>query len=255
MSEFTGKVAVVTGGSRGIGRAVSERLARRGALVAVHYGTNAAAAAETVEKIEADGGQAFAIGQPFGVDGDAEGLFEQIDRELRARTGDTGIDILVNNAGIASASSLADTTRQQFDEFIAVNARAPFFVTQASVPRMRRHGRVINISTGLTRTADPGLTAYAMSKGAVDVLTLSIAKELAPRGITVNTVAPGIIDTDMNADWLRASDEARQQAASVSPFDRVGTADDVADVVAFIASDDARWMTGHYVDVTGGSLL
>ena len=255
MSGPDGKVALVTGGSRGIGRAVSERLARDGALVAVHYGTNEAAAKDTVAAIEASGGSAFAIGQRLGIDGDASELFERLDAELLSRAGETGLDILVNNAGIAGPSGLADTTSATFDELFAVNAKAPFFITQAAAKRMRNGGRIVNISTGLTRTADPQLAAYAMSKGAVDVLTLSIAKELAPRGITVNTVAPGIIDTDMNAGWLRGSSEAEEFAASASAFHRVGTVDDVADVVAFIASEGARWMTGHYVDVTGGSLL
>src|SRR5690606_29312610 len=227
----------------------------QGALVAVPYGANESAAHDVVRTIEAAGGAAFAVGQRLGVDGDVDGLFAQLDAELRARVGHTGIDILVNNAGIAGPSRLADTTPATFDELFAVNAKAPFFITQAAAERMRKGGRIINISTGLTRTADPELTAYAMSKGAIDVLSLSIAKELGPREITVNTVAPGVIDTDMNAGWLHASSDAHDAAAALSPFNRVGTADDVADVVAFLASDAARWMTGHYVDVTGGALL
>lgn len=255
MGQLKGKVALVTGGSRGIGRAVSERLAQDGALVAVHFGSDEPAAKDVVATIEAAGGAAFAVRERLGVDGDADRLFARLDTELLTRTGTSHIDILVNNAGIAGPSSLSGTTPALFDELFAVNAKAPFFVAQAAAARMRPGGRIVNISTGLTRTADPELTAYAMSKGAIDAMTLSIAKDLAARGITVNTVAPGVIDTDMNAGWLHASDDARQQAAALSAFNRVGSAADVADVVAFIASDGARWVTGHYVDATGGSLL
>jgi NAD(P)-dependent dehydrogenase (short-subunit alcohol dehydrogenase family) len=241
-----GKVALVTGGSRGIGRGIAERLAADGARVAVHYGTNAAAAAEVVAGIEARGGSAFAVGQPLGAPGDAEALFAQLDGPL---------DILVNNAGIAAQAGLAETTPAVYDELFAVNARAPFFLTQAAVERMGDGGRVITISSGVTRQAWPNLLAYSMTKAAIETMTATLAKELAPRGITVNAVAAGLVDTDMNAAWLRASDEARAQAASVSAFGRGGEPRDIADEVAFAASADARWVTGQVLDATGGSVL
>jgi NAD(P)-dependent dehydrogenase (short-subunit alcohol dehydrogenase family) len=150
---------------------------------------------------------------------------------------------------------LEQTTPDAYDELFAVNTRAPFFITQAAAERMGEGGRIITISSGVTRQAFPNLLAYAMSKASVDVMGLTLAKALAPRGITVNTVAPGIIDTDMNAGWLRESAEGRAEAAAVSAFNRVGEPADVADVVAFVASDDARWVTGQYLDATGGSLL
>jgi NAD(P)-dependent dehydrogenase (short-subunit alcohol dehydrogenase family) len=255
MATLTGKVALVTGGSRGIGRAISERLARDGALVAVHYGRDAQAAANTVKAIDAAGGRAFAVEAELGVAGDVATLFGRLDAELQERTGSNHLDIVVNNAGIATTLDLEHTTPEAFDELFAVNARAPFFITQAAVERMRAGGRVIGISTGATRQALPDLVAYAMSKGALDVMGLTLAKALAPRGITVNTLAPGLVDTDMNADWLRTSDEARAEGAAMSAFNRVGEPDDIAGAVAFLASDDARWVTGHYLDVTGGSLL
>ena len=241
-----GKVALVTGGSRGIGRGIAERLAADGARVAVHYGTNAAAAAEVVAGIASRGGSAFAVGQPLGAPGDAEALFAQLDG---------GLDILVNNAGVAPQGGLAETTPAVYDELFAVNARAPFFLTQAAVARMGDGGRVITISSGVTRQAWPNLLAYTMTKAAVEAMTATLAKELAPRGITVNVVAAGLVDTDMNAAWLRASEESRAQAASVSAFGRVGEPRDVADVVAFAASDDARFVTGQVLDATGGSVL
>ena len=249
-TELHGKVALVTGASRGIGRAIAERLARDGALVAVHYARNADAAGEVVRAI---GGDAFAIGQPFGADGDVDALFARLDQELLLRTGSTRLDIVVNNAGIALHGGLAETTPEIYETQMAVNARAPLFVAQAAAERMNGGGRIITLSSAVTRQADPDLLAYAMSKAAVDVMARTLAKELAPRGITVNVVAPGVVDTDMNAHWLRGDDEAR--AAAASAFGRLGEPEDVAAVVAFAASDDARFVTGQVLDATGGSVL
>jgi NAD(P)-dependent dehydrogenase (short-subunit alcohol dehydrogenase family) len=249
-TELKGKVALVTGASRGIGRAIAERLARDGALVAVHYGTRADAADEVVRAI---GANAFAIGQPFGADGDVDALFEQLDRELLLRTGSRRLDIVVNNAGIALHAGLAETTAEIYETQMAVNARAPLFIAQAAAERMGPGGRIITLSSGVTQQAYPELLAYAMSKAAVDVMARTLAKELAPRGITVNVVAPGVVDTDMNAHWLRGDDDARVAAASA--FGRLGEPEDVAAVVAFAASEDARFVTGQFLDATGGSVL
>jgi NAD(P)-dependent dehydrogenase (short-subunit alcohol dehydrogenase family) len=244
------RIALVTGASRGVGRAIAERLAHDGALVAVHYATNREAADEVVTAI---GGGAFAIGQPFGTDGDVDALFARLDEELLLRTGSTRLDIVVNNAGIALHGDLAATTRADFDAQMAINARAPLFVAQAAAERMTTGGRIITISSGVTQQAYPDLLAYAMSKAAVDIMARTLAKELAPRQITVNVVAPGVLDTDMNAGWLRGDDAARD--ASLTPFGRLGEPDDVAAVVAFAASDDARFVTGQFLDATGGSIL
>ena len=252
-TELQGKVALVTGASRGIGRAIAERLARDGALVAVHYATRAEAADEVVHAIAARGGTAFAIGQPFGADGDVDALFARLDQELLLHTGTTRLDIVVNNAGIARFGTLADTTPEIYDTQMAVNARAPLFIAQAAAARMPSGGRIITLTSGVTRQAYPDLLAYAMSKAAIDVMARTLAKELAPRGITVNVVAPGVVDTDMNAHWLRGDDEAR--AAAASAFGSLGEPEDVAAVVAFAASDDARFVTGQFLDATGGSVL
>lgn len=255
MAQLSGRTALVTGGSRGIGRGIAERLGRDGALVAVHYGGNATAAEQTVAAIEAAGGSAFAIGQPLGVDGDAERLLALLDAELTRWTGSTRLDVVVNNAGIAPQAGLAETSEQLYDELFAVNVRAPFFIAQRAAERMGEGGRIISITSGVTRQAWPDLLAYAMTKAALEAFTLTLAKELAPRGITVNAVAPGLVDTDMNAGWLRASAQSRAEAAATSAFNRVGTPEEIADVVAFAASDDARWVTGQVLDATGGSLL
>ncbi|MFF9001698.1 SDR family oxidoreductase [Streptomyces achromogenes] len=249
MGALTGKTALVTGASRGIGRGIAERLGRDGARVAVHYGTNEEAAKETVAAIEAAGGSAFAIGVELGTPGDAERLWAEFDRHA------DGVDILVNNAGIGAARPFEEIEKEEYDRLFAVNAKAPFFVTRLGVDRLRDGGRVVNISSGLARTAAmPHLVAYSMTKAALDVLTRDLSKTLGPRGITVNSVAPGIIDTDNTAEFLHGTEDGQAQAAALSALGRVGTPADVADVVAFLASDDGRWVTGHWLDATGGSL-
>ncbi|MFI8960907.1 SDR family oxidoreductase [Streptomyces sp. NPDC053493] len=252
MGVLEGKTALVTGASRGIGRGIAERLGREGARVAVHYGSNEAAAKETVEAIAAAGGEAFAIGQELGVPGDAAALWAAFDAAVGE---DRGLDILVNNAGIGVSSSFEAIGEEEYDRVFAVNTKAPFFLAQLGAERLRDGGRIVNVSTGLSHAAMmPDLMAYAMTKSALDIFTRYLSKVLGPRGITVNAVAPGIIDTDMNAAWLRDDPEARAQAAAYSALGRVGTPQDIAAVVAFLASDDGRWVTGQWIDATGGSL-
>ncbi|MEU5577076.1 SDR family oxidoreductase [Streptomyces huasconensis] len=248
---LAGKTALVTGGSRGIGRGIAERLGRDGARVAVHYGSNETAAKETVDAIEAAGGSAFAIGAELGVAGDAQTLWSRFDAHA------DGLDILVNNAGISTSHPFAETDEAEYDRLFAVNAKAPYFITQLGAERLRDGGRIINISSGASRAAlMPEIMTYAMTKGALDVFTRNLSKVLGPRGITVNSVAPGIIDTDINAAWLRGEENraAWESSAQLSALGRVGAASDVADVVAFLASDDGRWVTGQWIDATGGSL-
>lgn len=255
MPSLVGRTALVTGGSRGIGRATAERLGRDGALVAVHYGRDAAAAEEVVGAIRAAGGAAFAVRAELGAGGDVEALWAEFDRQAAEHGDSTGLDILVNNAGITRRGHIEETTAEAFDEMFAVNVRAPFFLVQQGLKRLRDGGRIINISSGATRIALTEIIAYSMTKGAVDTFSLTLAKALGHRGITVNSVAPGVVDTDMNASWLRGNDVAEPSAAESSALGRVGRPGDVADVVAFLASDDARWVTGQVIDATGGSQL
>lgn len=254
MGDLNGKTALVTGSSRGIGRGIAQRLAHDGALVAVHYGSNDTAAKETAEGIRNAGGRAFIIGAELGVPGDAEALLSAFDDGLAAYGAEPGLDILVNNAAISLPGHIGEVTPEDFDRTIAINTRAPFFVIQHGLRRMRDGGRIINISSAVTSTAFPSTIAYGVSKGAVDTLTLTLAKDLGARGITVNTIAPGFIETDMNAA-MRATPEAHAALAAISVFNRLGRPTDVADVAAFLAADDSRWITGQRFDVTGGSML
>ncbi|MER6524911.1 SDR family oxidoreductase [Streptomyces sp. NPDC001508] len=249
MGALTGRTALVTGAGRGIGRGVAERLGRDGARVAVHYGRSEAAAKETVAAIEAAGGSAFAIGAELGRPADAARLWREFDRHA------DGLDILVNNAGIGSTPPIGEIREEEFDRVFAVNVKAPFFIVEQGLRRLRDGGRIVNISSGLARTAVfPHQIAYAMTKGALDVFSRDLSKVLGPRGITVNSVAPGIIDTDNTAELLHGTEDGWARAAATSALGRVGESADVADVVAFLVSDAGRWVTGSWVDATGGSL-
>ncbi|MFE0719845.1 SDR family oxidoreductase [Streptomyces rochei] len=249
MGVFTGRTALVTGASRGIGRGIAERLGRDGARVAVHYGSDGAAARETVAAIEAAGGSAFAIRADLRTPGAARTLWEEFDRHA------DGLDVLVNNAGIGSTRPIEEISEEEYDAVFAVNVRAPFFILKHGMRRLRDGGRVVNISSGLARTAAmPDNMAYAMTKGALDVFSRDLSKILGARSITVNSVAPGIIDTDNTAELLHGSADGWKRAAALSALGGVGAPAEVADVVAFLASHDGRWVTGSWVDVTGGSL-
>ncbi|CAL9625869.1 SDR family oxidoreductase [Streptomyces sp. enrichment culture] len=252
-ARHAGKTALVTGGSRGIGRAISHRLAREGALVAVHYGHDRTAAERTVKEIEADGGRAFTVHAELGVDGDADALWSDFDRALAAQDAEAGLDILVNNAGITVPRRIADVTEADYDRVFAINTRAPFFIIQRGLGRLRDGGRIVNISSVATRVAYPAIVSYTMTKAALDYLTLALAEELGPRGITVNAVAPGYTETEINPTL--AVPEIRRRYSEASVFGRLGDPADIADAVSFVASDDARWVTGQWIDASGGAHL
>lgn len=244
MGDLTGKTALVTGAARGIGRSIAERLAADGAQVAVHYHTSDEAAAQTLTAIEDAGGRAFLacadLGTDEGIDAVLTALRQQIDH----------LDILVNNAATMSKGR-DQIDGKEFDWLFAVNVKAPFFLIQRALPFMGDGGRIITISSAATRIA-LGDFAYAMTKGAIDVMGRVLANRLGERGITVNTVAPGLTATNMS-DWLD-----RDAAAAIGRFTalgRIGHPSDIADVVAHLASDDARWITGQVIDVSGGLWL
>ncbi|KIZ16715.1 SDR family oxidoreductase [Streptomyces natalensis] len=254
MRDLNGKTALVTGSSRGIGRAIAQRLARDGALVAVHYHSNDTAAKETLEAITAAGGRAFTIGAELGVPGDAEALFAAFDTELAACGAEPGLDILVHNAGTRFRGRIGQATEEEFDRTIALNVKAPFFLIQHGLHRMRDGGRIINVSSAVTSLAYPTQIAYNVAKGGLETLTRTLAKDLGERGITVNTLAPGFVETHVTAART-ATPEGRAALAAYSVFDSVGQPADIADVAAVLASDDSRWVTGQRIDVSGGSTL
>jgi NAD(P)-dependent dehydrogenase (short-subunit alcohol dehydrogenase family) len=245
------KTALVTGGSRGIGRAIAERLAESGALVAVNYASNTKAAQETVASIESKGGRAFAVQAELGKPGAIESLVKTLDEEFARLTGQRGLDILINNIGGGDYGTIETTTAEAFDHTFANNVRSPFLLTQALLPRLRDEGRVINISSVAPRLAGTDFIAYSMSKAAVDVFTRVLAKTLGPRHITVNSVAPGFNETEANAREM-GDPVIRKQIEDLTLLGRFGRPDDIADFVHALASSAGRWVTGQNIEASGG---
>jgi NAD(P)-dependent dehydrogenase (short-subunit alcohol dehydrogenase family) len=247
-----GKTALVTGGSRGLGRGMSERLAASGALVAVNYAGNAAAAEDTVAAITAAGGKAFAVQAKLGEPGAHQALAEAVTAELKRRTGEAGLDILVNNIGGGDYGSLATVTPEQYDQTFANNVRSPFFLTQALLPHLNAGGRIINISSSASRLAGVDFIVYSMSKAALDMFTKVLAKDLGPsRRITVNGVLPGFNETETN-EHLANDAQARAGIEGMTALGRFGKPSDIAEVVHFLASPAGGWVTGQLIEASGG---
>jgi 3-oxoacyl-[acyl-carrier protein] reductase len=242
--KLAGKSALVTGASRGIGAAIAKRLASDGANVAITYTKGADAAANVVSAIESAGGKAIAVQADAT---DPKAVAAAIEKTVSAFG---GLDILVNNAGTAVAKKFEDTTIEELDQMIQLNLRGVFVATQAALKKLRNNGRVINIGSCVgERMMTPGLTAYSATKGAVKMFTQGLAREVGERGITVNNIQPGPIDTDLNP---AAGDWAVPQKA-VTALNRFGTVDEVAALVAFVAGPDAAYITGANLTVDGGT--
>ncbi|MEU1728518.1 SDR family NAD(P)-dependent oxidoreductase [Actinomadura sp. ATCC 39365] len=247
MGTLENKNALVTGGSRGIGRAIVVRLAREGAAVLFTYHRDQAAAEAVVAEVAAFGGRAIAVRADQGRTEDLKHLFGEVDRCL------DGLDVVVNNAAINPMGDIRDAVESDFDEVMAVNTKGPFFVMQAAAERLGEGGRIVNISsTG----AAPGLALYFASKAALESITAVAAREFGPRGITVNSVSPGATDTDM----MRAAagehlEQAIAHTVALTPLQRLGRPEDIANVVAFLAGPDAQWITGQNLRVSGGLVI
>ena len=255
MAALRNKTALVTGASRGIGRATASALADAGAHVLVHYGRSAQDAESLVAGIQTKGGSANAISADLGI---AEGA-ALLAKQVRSIIGDR-LDVLVLNAGISKAARIADHTVEDFDNLFATNVRSPFFLVQQLLPVLGEGSNIIVISSigahavvGKPGLENPSLLAYTSTKGALETLVKYWAAILGPQGIRVNAVAPGVIDTDMSN--FTKSEAGREVTLGMQALKRIGKPDDVADVVAFLASDAARWITGASIPVDGGSKL
>lgn len=253
MANLPGKVALVTGASRGIGRAIAQKLAGNGAFVLVHARKPGGDADLVVREIKASGGGAACVYAELLDDDGPQQLQQQSDAILAQSRGEPGIDVLVNNAGVIRREPIESVTREEFDRTLGVNLRAPFFLIQQLLPRLRDGGRIINVSSMATRVAYPTMAAYAPAKAGVEALTRLLAVHLGPRRITVNAVAPGLTDTAMNP--LKPGTPAADQAIATIALGRLGQPADIADVVAFLASEEARWVTGQCIEVSGGQRL
>jgi NAD(P)-dependent dehydrogenase (short-subunit alcohol dehydrogenase family) len=250
---LAGKTALVTGGSRGIGRAIALALGRRGAHVAVHYNAAREAADEVVSLIRDAGGRAWTLQADLAASDAAEILAGALRHTLQQHTGADALDILVNNAGVGLRARLAEVKPDDFDRVLQVNLKTPFFLIQHCLPLLRDGGRIVNISSMGTRAAYPEMSVYAPAKAGLEALTLLLASDLGARGITVNAVLPGATATDMNTR-ARDPDISRTIAQTIA-LGRVGQPEDIADIVAFLASHEGRWVTGQSIDATGGQRL
>jgi 3-oxoacyl-[acyl-carrier protein] reductase len=248
MSSLNGKTALVTGASRGIGRASALALARMGAQVLVHYGRGAKEADNVVAEIRKGGGRADAIAADLAA---ADGP-HKLARQVRSVVGDR-LDILVANAGVSKTATIEETTVGDFDALFAVNVRAPFFLVQQLLPILHEGSSVVLISSLAARAVVGTIPAYAATKGAIDTLVKHLASALGQRGIRVNAVAPGVVATDMSS--FAKTDAGREYALGLQTFKRLAEPEDLGDVVAFLASSDARWITGDTIHVDGGSQL
>jgi len=248
-------ITLITGGSRGLGRNTALSVARRGGDVVLTYHSRAEDAQAVVAEIEALGRKAVALQLDTGTIADFPAFAEKLRAALSEVWGRESFDHLVNNAGHGDYAPIADTTEAQFDRLVDVHVKGVFFLTQTLLPLITNGGRIVNFSSGLTRFAYPGYAAYAAMKGAVEVLTRYMAKELGPRGIAVNTVAPGAIETDFGGGAVRDNPEINRQLAGITALGRVGVPDDIGPMVASLLSPDNRWVTAQRIEVSGGQAI
>lgn len=249
----TSKIALVTGGSRGIGKDAALNLAKQGTHIILTYQTKADEAQATVADIQALGQQAVALPFEAGNPAQFDAFLAQVSATLSTTFGTDRFDFLINNAGAGLNASFAATTEAQFDQALNVHFKGVFFLTQKALPLLNDGGRIINISTGLTRIAStPNRAAYASMKGAIEVLTKHQAQELGPRGITVNAVAPGATATDFSGGIVRDNPQVAANIAAATALGRPGRASDIGGVIAFLCTDAAGWITAQRIEVSGG---
>lgn len=251
----TNKIALITGGSRGLGKDMALRLAEKGNDVIITYQSKKEAAAAVVAEIEARGQKAAALFLDVADFKSLDPFLEQVSQALQTKWGVSHFDFLINNAGIGATIPFEKVTEADFDLFMNVHYKSVYFLSQKSLPLLNDGGRIINISSGTTRFCAPGYSVYASMKGAVETLTKYMAKELGSRGITVNVLAPGPIETDFNNAAIRSNPERKAALASMIALGRVGQAEDIGGIVAFLCSKDAGWITGQRIEASGGVAL
>lgn len=249
------KTALVTGGSRGLGKNMAINLAKKGIDVVLTYHSNRAEAEKTVAEILEFGQKAAAFQLDTGDIQSFDAFFTEVGDHLKEKTGAANFDFLINNAGTALSAPFAETTERQLDEIFNVHYKGVFFLTQKALPLLNDGGRVINISSGLARFSFPGSSAYGSMKGAIEVLTRYLARELGARGITANVVAPGAIETDFGGGHVRDNKELNDQIAGMTALGRAGVPDDVGGIVAFLCTEEARWINAQRIEASGGMLV
>lgn len=248
-------ISLVTGASRGLGRNTAISIASRGGDVIVTYRSGASEANAVVAQIKALGRKAVAVQLDVTDIASFPEFTDQVRSALMSNWGRNNLDHLINNAGQGDMASIADTTEVQFDALFNTHVKGVFFLTQALLPLLADGGRIVNFSTGLTRVSFAGFSAYSAAKGAVEILTLYMAKEFASRGITANTVAPGAIETDFLGGAVRDMPDLNQQFAGMTALGRVGVPDDIGPMVASFLGPDNRWVTGQRIEVSGGQTI
>lgn len=251
---MNGNIAIVTGASRGLGRNAALHLAAQGVAIIGTYRSNKTEADSLVAEIAGRGGHAAMLQLDAGDSASFDGFVAAV-KEMLIAFGKTRLDYLVNNAGIGLYGAIAETTEAQFDQLMNIHLKGPFFLTQKLLPLIADGGRIVNVSSGLTRFSFPGYAAYAMMKGGVEVMTRYMAKEFGARGIVVNTLAPGAIETDFGGGTVRDNSEVNAQIASVTALGRVGLPDDIGGALSALLSDGSGWINGQRIEASGGMCL
>jgi len=249
---MNGKIALITGGNRGLGKNMALRLSEKGVGVIITYNTHREESEEVVREIESSGGQAASLQLDVGTISSFDEFFVNVSQILQSKWNSDKFDFLVNNAGHGATIPFEKMTEPAFDRMLNVHFKGVYFLTQKALPLMNDDGGIINISSGTTRFSNFGYSAYASMKGAIEVFTKYLAKDLGPRGITANVIAPGAIETDFNNAVIRNNPYIKENIASRTPLGRVGQAEDIGGIVTFLCSDEAKWINGQKIEANGG---
>jgi len=252
MKNMSGKIALITGGSRGLGRDMAMRLSENGSDVILTYRSKKEEAEQVVSDIEAKGQQAAALPLDVGDLKSFDSFIESVKSLLKEKWNRDNFDFLINNAGIGIHATVAETTEEQFDQLLNIHFKGVYFLTQKAMPLLADSGRIINISSGLARFSFPGYAAYGSMKAAIEAFTRYLAKELGSRKITANSVAPGAIYTDFNKDRFDSNPQQVEMLSNLTPLGRVGQAEDIGGIVAFLCSEDGYWVNGQRIEASGG---